>query len=128
MNQIVLYQIVGNTTLSDLEFMRRDPIYFPSASSTSTSSSTASDAQSAPPDFEKFFSKVCDEYTRCVHEAGRVLPPEWTMPELVRTVLGDDSIHHGFLTDAYYNVMLCGIRSWGCEELLKFLDLINYVF
>ncbi|PHT97119.1 Photosystem I chlorophyll a apoprotein A1 [Capsicum chinense] len=82
----------------------------------------------APPDFEKFFSKVCDEYTKCVHEAGRVLPPEWTMPELVRKLLGDDAIHHGFLTDAYYNVMLCGTRSWGCEELLKFLDLINYVF
>lgn len=50
MNQIQLY---ANTTPSDLEFMRRDPIYFPSASSTSTSSSTASDAQSAPPDLEK---------------------------------------------------------------------------
>ncbi|KAF3652492.1 hypothetical protein FXO38_08028 [Capsicum annuum] len=128
MNQIVLYQIYGNTTLSDLEFMRRDPIYFPSTSSTSNSYSTASDKQSASPDFEKFFSKVCDEYTRCVHEFGRVLPPEWTMPELVQTVLGDDVIHHSFLTGAYYNVILCGTHCWGCEELLKFLDLINCVF
>ncbi|KAF3678534.1 hypothetical protein FXO37_04329 [Capsicum annuum] len=114
--------------LSDLEFMRRGAIYFPFANSISTSSSTAPDAQSAPPDFEKFFSKVCDKYTRCVHEVGRVLPPEWTMPKLVRTVLGDDAIHHGFLTDAYYNVMLCGTHSWGCKEMQKFLDLINYVF
>jgi len=50
------------------------------------------------------------------------------MPDLVRTVLGDDAIQHAFLTDAYYDVMLCGTRSWGCEELLNFLDLIHYVF
>ncbi|KAK9049781.1 hypothetical protein SSX86_031253 [Deinandra increscens subsp. villosa] len=100
---------------------------FPS-SSTSTNSSTASDAQSAPPDVEQLFHFICDEYTRCVHEAGRVLPPEWTMPDLVRTMLGDEAIQHGFLTDAYYDVMLCGTHSWGCEELLNLLDLINYVF
>lgn len=61
-----------------------------------------------------------------MHEAGRVLPPEWTMPDLVRTMLGDQAIQHGFLTDAYYDVMLCGTHSWGCEELLNLLDLIHY--
>lgn len=48
------------------------------------------------------------------------------MPELVRTMFGDEAIQLGFLTDAYYDVMLCGIRSWGCEELLNLLDLIHY--
>lgn len=47
-----------------------------------------------------------NEYNRCVHEAGKVLPPEWTM--LVRTMFGDEAIQHGFLTDAYYDVLLCG--------------------
>lgn len=122
--ELILY---GDPTLSDMDFlMDTDLTSFPS-SGTSTSFSTASDAQSAPPDFDQLFNRICDEYSSCVHEAGRVLPPEWTMPDLVRTMLGDEAIQHGFLTDAYYDVMLCGIRSWGCEELLNLLDLINYV-
>jgi hypothetical protein len=124
MEKIVLY---GDTSLLDIRFiMGTDSTSFP-YSAASTSSSTSSDAQSAPPDLDQLFREVCGEYTKCIHEAGRVLPPEWTMPELVRTVLGDEAIQHGFLTGAYYDVMLCGPRSWGCEELLKFLDLINYV-
>jgi len=118
-------QLYGNPTPSDLRFlMDRD---FPS-STTSTSSSTASDAESASPHLDQLFNNLCREYSSCVHEAGRVLPPEWTMPELVRTMFGDEAIQLGFLTDAYYDVMLCGIRSWGCEELLNLLDLIHYVF
>lgn len=74
------------------------------------------------------FNPICNEYNRCVHEAGKVLPPEWSMPDLVRTMFGDEAIQHGFLTDAYYDVLLCGTHSWGCEELLNLLDLINYVF
>jgi hypothetical protein len=122
---IILY---GNPTLSDLDYIM-EPSFtsFPSEA-TSTSSSTLSDAQSAPPDLDLLFNKICDEYSRCVHEAGRLLPPEWTMPDLVRTMLGDEAIQHGFLTDAYYDVMLCGTHSWGCEELLNLLDLINYTF
>jgi hypothetical protein len=42
-------------------------------------------------------------------------------------MLGNEAIQLGFLTDAYYDVMLCGIHSWGCEELLNLLDLMNYV-
>jgi hypothetical protein len=71
---------------------------------------------------------VKNKYYRCVHEAGKVLPPEWPMPDLVRAIMGDGALQHGFLTDAYYDVLLCGTRSWGCEELLNFLDLINYVY
>ena len=125
-NALVLY---GNPTLSEIDFlMDTDWTSFPSSATSTTSSETASDAQSAPPDLDQLFNIVCDEYTRCVHETGRVLPPEWTMPDLVRTVLSSEAIQHGFLTDAYYDVLLCGTRSWGCEELLNFLDLIDYVF
>lgn len=98
---------------------------FPSSAS-STSSSTLSDAQSAAPDLDLLLTQICQEYQKCVHEAGRLVPPEWTMPDLVRATLGEEALQqHGLLTDAYYDVMLCGTRSWGCEELLNFLDLVN---
>lgn len=65
--------------------------------------------EGAPPELERVFDVVCDEYTRCVVKAGKQLPSEWTMPDLVRTVIGDEAIHiPGFLTDAYYDLMLCG--------------------
>lgn len=99
------------------------------ASDASSLSSTRSDAQSAPPELERVFDVVCDEYTRCVVRAGKQLPPEWTMPDLVRTVIGDEAIHiPGFITDAYYDLMLCGPNSWLCQDLFQFLDLINYTF
>lgn len=101
---------------------------FPSSAS-STSSSTLSDAQSAAPDLDLLLTQICNEYEKCVHEAGRLVPPEWTMPDLVRATLGEEALQqHGLLTDAMlcYDVMLCGTRSWGCEELLNFLDLVNY--
>lgn len=122
--ELVLYE---NITQSDLDFrINTDLTSFPSSAISSTNS-TLSDAESAPIDFNNLFNKICAEYTKCVHETGRVLPPEWTMPELVRTLLWDDVLQQGSLTDAYYDVMLCGTRSWGCEELLNLLDLINYV-
>ncbi|KAK2349812.1 hypothetical protein QL285_097477 [Trifolium repens] len=120
--------VYGNTTQSDMDFIMETDTNFPSFPS-SASSSPLSDAQSAAPDLDLLFNQICEEYYRCVHEAGRVVPPEWTMPDLVRATLGEEALQqHGLLTDAYYDVMLCGTRSWGCEELLHFLDLINYVY
>ena len=54
-----------------------------------------------------------------MHEVGYSFPPEWNgpcLPDLVRTMLGDQAIQHGFLPDAYYDVMLCGTHSCGCSE------------
>ena len=64
-----------------------------------------------------------------MHEVGYSFPPEWNgpcLPDLVRTMLGDQAIQHGFLPDAYYDVMLCGTHSCGCSELVNLLDLIHY--
>nr|YP_010265607.1 hypothetical protein MFQ52_mgp39 [Bidens bipinnata]YP_010352567.1 hypothetical protein MFQ53_mgp59 [Bidens parviflora]YP_010352705.1 hypothetical protein MFU86_mgp39 [Bidens biternata]YP_010352783.1 hypothetical protein MZG22_mgp20 [Bidens pilosa]UIR99382.1 hypothetical protein [Bidens alba var. radiata]UIR98922.1 hypothetical protein [Bidens parviflora]UIR99060.1 hypothetical protein [Bidens bipinnata]UIR99122.1 hypothetical protein [Bidens biternata]UIR99184.1 hypothetical protein [Bid len=119
--RVVLY----NATPSDVDYLMLMESSFTS-SSTSTDSSTASDARSAAPDIEQLFRDICNEYSRCAHEAGRVLPTEWTMPDLVRMMVGDEALQRDFLTDAYFDVMFCGIRSWGCEELLNLLDLINY--
>lgn len=97
-----------------------------SLDSLSSTSSTRSDAESAPPDLDLLFFKICAEYCRCVHEAGRQLPPEWTMPDLVRAVIGDDRIDSpGFLTNDYYDVMLHGQNAWFCEQIFNFIDLIN---
>jgi len=118
MEEIVLY----DASPSDVDYLMLMESSFTSSSS---DSSTASDARSAAPVIEQLFRDICDEYSRCVHEAGRVLPTEWTMPDLVRMMVGDEALQRDFLTDAYYDVMLCGIRSWGCEELLNLLDLLN---
>ena len=58
--------------------------------------------------------------------AGKQLPPEWSMPDLVRTVIGDEAIHiPGFIKDSYVDVMLHGQNSWLCNEVFQFLDLIT---
>ncbi|RYQ84087.1 hypothetical protein Ahy_B10g102991 [Arachis hypogaea] len=102
-----------------------------SLDSLSSTSSTRSDAESAPPDFEGGLNRISNEYTKWVRRSGRQLPPEWTMPDLVRAVIGDDRIAlcmPGFLTNDYYDVMLHGQNAWLCEQILNFIDLINYVF
>lgn len=61
--------------------------------------------------------------------AEKQLKTEWGMPDLVRTVIGDEAIHiPGFLMDSYSNVILHGPNSCLCQEIFQFLDLINYVF
>jgi len=102
---LVLY---GNPTPSDLHFLVDESLSF-SSSTSSTLSSTRSDAQSAPPELERVFERICDEYAEWVVIADKQLPPEWNMPDLVRTVIGDEAIHiPGFLTDSYYDVILHG--------------------
>ena len=113
-------ELYGNVTLSDFIFLNSF------SSGSSTLSSTRSDAESAPPELEQLFHRVCDEYAKCVRGAGKQLPPEWSMPDLVRTVIGDEAIHTpGFLTDSYYDVLLHGHKSWVCDEILQFLELIS---
>lgn len=91
MNQeyLVLY---GHATASDFDFMESDPPSFPSTSTASTLSSTGSDAQSAPPELERVFDRICNEYAEWVVKAGKQLPPQWDMPDLVRTVIGEEAI------------------------------------
>jgi hypothetical protein len=114
-----------NPTPGDLRFFLDDE----SMSFSSSTSSTRSDAQSAPPECEQIFEALCSEYTKRVARSDKQLPPEWNMPDLVQTVMGEEAIHMpSFLTDSYYDIMLHGSNSWSCQEILKFLDLINYVF
>ena len=87
-NELILY---GVSSAADLEFMlsRSDSVSLESLSSTS---STRSDAESAPPDFEGILDRISNEYTHWLLQSGRELPPEWTMPDLVRAVISDDHI------------------------------------
>ncbi|KAK7304061.1 hypothetical protein RJT34_15071 [Clitoria ternatea] len=64
--------------------------------------------ESAPPELEQLFTRIYDEYTEWVGRSGRQLPPQWAMPDLVRTVLGEESINIPDLRDAFYDVMLHG--------------------
>ena len=119
-NSLVLYGP------SDLRFLN-DSLSF-SSNTSSTLSSTRSDAQSAPPELERVFDRICDEYAEWMVIADKQLPPEWNMPDLVRAVIGDAIHIPGFLTDSYYDVILHGPNSWLCQDLFKFLDVINYTF
>lgn len=126
MNQryLVLY---GHTTPSDLDLLESSPPSFPSTSTASTLSSTGSDAQSAPPELERVFDKICNEYAECMVKAGKQLPPQWDMPDLVRAVIGEEAVTTpGFLKNLYYDIMLHGANSWLCQDILNFIDLINY--
>ncbi|KAK7298958.1 hypothetical protein VNO77_46281 [Canavalia gladiata] len=79
-----------------------------SFSSSSGPDPSMSDAQSAPPELERVFERICDEYAEWVVIADKQLPPEWNMPDLVRTVIGDEAIHiPGFLTD-WIHIMIDG--------------------
>jgi len=127
-NSLLLF---GNPTSSDVQFMLSDTrnMSFDSLSSTSSTSSTGSDAQSAPPELERVLDQICSKCEEQILLSNRQVPPEWTMPDLVRAVISDDRIDSpGFLTNDYYDVMLHGPNAWLCEDLFHFLDLINYVF
>jgi hypothetical protein len=123
---LVLY---GHPTSSDVQFMLSDTSNMSLDSLSSSTSSTRSDAQSAPPNFEETLNLISNEYTELLRISGRQLPPEWTMPELVWAAISDDRIDSpGFLTSEYYDVMLHGQNAWLCEQIYNFIDLINYVF
>lgn len=66
--------VYGNLTPSDLAFFLDESTAF-SSSTSSTLSSTRSDAQSAPPELERVFDRVCEEYTKCINTAGKTLTP-----------------------------------------------------
>ncbi|TXG46236.1 hypothetical protein EZV62_028267 [Acer yangbiense] len=75
--------------------------------------SSKSDAQSAPPECERIFDRISDECAECAVRADKQLPPEWNMPDLVRTVIGDDEAIHmpSFLTNSYYDVIAAELTT-----------------
>lgn len=81
-NQIILF---GDTTPSDIQFILRT-----SSSLSSTLSSTRSDAQSAPPELERIFDGICEKDAESVRLSNKKIPPEWSIPELIRSVIGDE--------------------------------------
>ncbi|KAF3452205.1 hypothetical protein FNV43_RR08303 [Rhamnella rubrinervis] len=98
-----------------------------SLESLSSTSSTRSDAESAPPDFEGILDRISKEYTEWVGRSGRQLPPEWTMPDLVRAVIADERIEiPGFLRDDYYDEGVSFCPVWGIiflnQECLNWIN------
>lgn len=125
MNPIVIY---GNPTSSDLQFMDSASFSFPSSkSSSSTLSSTVSDAESAP-ELDLLFPSICEKCEKLVRLSNKSVPPEWNMPDLLRSVMGNANLKQipGHLQDTYYDILLRGSTSWIFQDLCNFIDLINY--
>lgn len=119
--------VFGNTTPSDLDFMHSNNSFsFPTTSSANSIGSTCSDAQSAPPVFSELLKSLSVEYTHLLPKVGRQIPPQWDMPDLVRAVVSNDRLTLDLLKDAYYDVIICGTRSWIFEEVVDYIDLVNY--
>jgi hypothetical protein len=116
--------VIGHATSSDVQFML-------SSSDTDTTStlSTGSVAESAPPEYTELFNKILSECLKWVGQAGKEIPPQWDMPDLLRTVvIGDEDMEviHPFLTDTYYEIILHGPNSRVISDILAWIDLINY--
>ncbi|KAL5753884.1 hypothetical protein ACOSP7_022104 [Xanthoceras sorbifolium] len=79
----------------------------------SSTSSTRSDAQSAPPECERIFDRISEKCAECAVRADKQLPPERNMPDLVRAVIGDDEAIHmsSFLKNAYYDVIAAELMT-----------------
>lgn len=115
-------ELSANPTPSDLRFMHSDPCSFPASNL-----STLSDAESAPPEFENLFSQISTKCEELLRNRNAELPPEWSIPELIRTLIGNEALQiPGYLQDIYYDVMLRGENSWLFSDLESFIDLINY--
>lgn len=80
-----------------------------------------------PPELERLFERICNEYAEWVVIADKQLPPEWDMPDLVRAVIGEEALATpSYMSDAYYDVMLHGQNSWLCKLVFDFIDLTRY--
>ena len=88
--------------------------------------SITSTAQSAPSDIGGLFSGVCEHYREWMLISGRQLPPQWSIPDFVRTVLGNEAVQSpSFLKTVFYYFAIHGPGSWFFDEGIKLLDLIN---
>jgi hypothetical protein len=122
--QIVVY---GNPTPSDLLFMDSALFSFPASKASSTLSSTVSDAESAPPELDLLFHEICDKRAELVLLSNKQWKPEWSIPELIQALMGNEAVQiPGYPQDIYYYILLRGATSWFFQDLCHFIDLINY--
>jgi hypothetical protein len=120
------FLLYGHPTKSDMDFFLSETISM-SLDSLSSSSSTRSDAQSAPPELADLFNRICQKSEELLRLRNKEFPPEWSMADLIRAVMGEDSLQMaGLLKNTFYDVILRGETRWLFEDLCNFLDLINY--
>ena len=113
------FELYGAPTPSDLHFMQSSTSSF--ASSTS---STTSDAQSAPPELTQLFRDICKNSAELLRLSGRDVPERWNIADLVEAVIGDDALLiPGHLQDTYYDVLSKGCSSWLFKDLSEFIEL-----
>lgn len=79
------------------------------------------------PELDRLFNSICEKYTELVQLSNIQLPQEWSIPDLIRAVMGNESvIIPGYLESTYYDLFLRGNNSWLFEDLRDFINLINY--
>jgi hypothetical protein len=83
-----------------------------SLNSGTTIESTESDAQSAPP-FDEILESITNQLLHLLNKKERQLPTEWSMPDLVRAVNGED---FSTLVRDFYDLQANGTHSWLWEE------------
>ena len=119
--------VYGNPTPSDLLFMDSALFSFPASKASSTLSSTVSDAESAPPELDLLFHEICDKCAELVLLSNKQGKPEWSIPELIQALMGNEAVQiPGYPQDIYYDILLRGATSWFFQDLCHFIDLINY--
>lgn len=96
-------------------------------SSSLSSTRSDSDAQSAPPELDQLFDHICEKSAELLRLKNTELPPGWNIPDLIRALLGNETLQMpGYLQDTYYDVLLRGETSWLFEDISNFIDLIHY--
>ncbi|KAL5100315.1 hypothetical protein RYX36_004642 [Vicia faba] len=114
--------LYGNTTSSDLKFMLSETeMYLDSLSSTS---STRSDAGSAPTDPVEILDRISTESSKWVDLSGRQLPPEWSLDfsAMIFPVVHIGAIAVSFLfVVMMFHIQIAEIH----EEVLRYLPELN---
>lgn len=114
-NFLVLY---GNPTPSDLDFLMDED----SLSFSSSTSSTRSDAQSAPQDLSKLIYRLFQER---IEKIGADLPSNWSPEEFTRLVIGEEEVlDPSYLSDVYSNLLECGFHSCYWEQAFEYITLL----
>lgn len=75
------------------------------------SNSSASDASNlTSPDG---FSLLCSEINNRLEEIGADLPPNWSIEEFTRLVIGEEEVlYPSYLADVHSNLVECGFLGW----------------
>lgn len=78
----------------------------------------------APP--EASFFQICREFDHLMATTEKRLPPQWSLPEFSRSVIGEEGVQDPtYLTNVCSDLSQHALQSWYWEEASQFLTLIT---